>query len=86
MPFRDAHEVVGKAVHLAESEETELPMLSLQQLQEICESIAADVFDFLTLEGSVNSRDHTGGTAPAQVRRAVAGAHAALAARQEDKA
>lgn len=86
MPFRDAHEVVGKAVHLAESEETELPMLSLQQLQEICELIAADVFDFLSLEGSVNSRDHTGGTAPAQVRRAVAGAHAALAARQEDKA
>ena len=86
MPFRDAHEVVGKAVHLAESGKTELPMLSLQQLQGICELIAADVSDVLTLEGSVNSRDHTGGTAPAQVRRAVSEARAVLAARREDEA
>ena len=79
MAFRDAHEAVGKAVHLAETCQLELPDLSLEQLRNICEHIDSDVFDVLTLEGSVDSRNHTGGTAPRQVRDAVAAARQALA-------
>ena len=79
MAFRDAHEAVGKAVGLAEARQLELPDLSLEQLRDICEHIDSDVFDVLTLEGSVESRDHTGGTAPRQVREAIAAARQALA-------
>lgn len=81
MAFRDAHEAVGKAVRLAEARHLELPDLSLEQLRNICEHIDSDVFDVLTLEGSVESRNHTGGTAPRQVREAVAAARQALAVR-----
>ena len=81
MAFRDAHEAVGKAVRLAEARQLELPDLSLEQLRDICEHIDSDVFDVLTLEGSVESRDHTGGTAPRQVREAIAAARQALAVR-----
>jgi argininosuccinate lyase len=81
MAFRDAHEAVGKAVRLAEARQLELPDLSLEQLRNICEHIDSDVFDVLTLEGSVESRNHTGGTAPRQVREAVAAARQALAVR-----
>ena len=81
MAFRDAHAVVGKAVHLAEAHQLELPDLSLEQLRNICEQIDSDVFDVLTLEGSIESRNHTGGTAPKQVREAVAAARQALAVR-----
>ncbi len=70
MPFRDAHEVVGKSVAYAISQQKDLSELSLEELQQFSGTIAADVFDVLTLEGSVNARNHTGGTAPAQVRAA----------------
>ena len=78
--FRDAHEIVGKAVALGVAEEKDLSELSLQQLQQFSDLITADVFDqALTLEASVNARDHIGGTAPKQVEAAIARAHIRLA-------
>ena len=70
LPFRDAHEVVGLAVAYGIEQECDLSDLSLEKLQEFSSLITEDVFDCLTLEGSVNSRDHIGGTAPPQVLRA----------------
>ncbi|MFE8071214.1 argininosuccinate lyase [Marinobacteraceae bacterium S3BR75-40.1] len=72
VPFRDAHEIVGKAVGHAIAERCDLADLSLADLQTFSETIGEDVFEVLTLEGSVGARDHVGGTAPAQVRSAVA--------------
>ena len=72
LPFRDAHEVVALAVRHAESQQCDLTDLSLAQLQSFSALIAADVFEVLTAEGSLAARDHVGGTAPAQVRAAVA--------------
>jgi argininosuccinate lyase len=73
MPFRDAHEIVGRAVAHALGEGRNLEELSLEALQSIGgDVIDASVFDVLTIEGSVAARDHFGGTAPAQVRAAVA--------------
>jgi len=81
MAFRDAHSVVGKAVATAIESKKELAELPLSTLQSFSELIEADVQDALTLEGSVNARDHLGGTAPAQVKAAVARAREELAAR-----
>jgi argininosuccinate lyase len=72
LPFRDAHEVVGKAVAMGVSCGKDLSELSLQELQRFSDKIDADVFDVLTLEGSVEARNHIGGTAPEQVRKAIA--------------
>ena len=74
MPFRDAHEVVGKAVGYGVEQGKDLGEMSLQELQQFSEIIAEDVFDVLTLEGSVAARNHLGGTAPEQVRQQVAAA------------
>ena len=71
VPFRDAHEVVGKAVRLGVDSERDLAEMSLEELQGFSDKIQQDVFDVLTLDGSVAARDHLGGTAPAQVRAAV---------------
>jgi argininosuccinate lyase len=79
-PFRDAHEVVGKAVALGVSKGCDLAELSLEELRGFSERIDADVYAVLTLEGSVAARDHIGGTAPAQVRAAIGRARARLAA------
>ena len=70
-PFRDAHEVVGRAVAHAIEADCDLADLSLTTLQGFSAAIGPDVFDVLTPEGSVAARDHPGGTAPAQVRAAV---------------
>ena len=78
-PFRDAHEVVGKAVALGVSKGCDLAELSLQELQGFSSQIDEDVFQVLTLEGSVAARDHIGGTAPAQVRAAIERARQRLA-------
>ncbi|WP_100639210.1 argininosuccinate lyase [Marinobacter salexigens] len=78
MPFRDAHEVVGKAVAFGVAEERDLSDMTLEELQSFSDTIGEDVFDVLTLEGSVQARDHLGGTAPAQVRAAVARARKLL--------
>jgi argininosuccinate lyase len=72
MPFRDAHEVVGKAVAMGVKEGKDLSELTLEELQQFSDKIETDVFDVLTLEGSVSSRNHIGGTAPEQVRKAIA--------------
>ncbi|MCW8957496.1 MAG: argininosuccinate lyase [Gammaproteobacteria bacterium] len=68
--FRDAHEVVGKAVALGVETERDLSEMKLEELQQFSEAIKEDVFDYLTLEGSVAARDHIGGTAPERVREA----------------
>jgi argininosuccinate lyase len=67
IPFRDAHEIVGKAVAYGIETGKDLSEMSLAELQKFSIEITADVFDVLTLEGSVAARDHIGGTAPKQV-------------------
>jgi argininosuccinate lyase len=79
-PFRDAHEAVGRAVRLCVDSERDLDGLSLDELKGFSPVIEGDVFDVLTVEGSVAARDHIGGTAPAQVRKAVARARKKLKA------
>jgi argininosuccinate lyase len=68
LPFRDAHEIVGSAVAYAIEQGKDLSECSLEELQQFHDDIEADVFDVLTLEGSVNARNILGGTAPQQVR------------------
>ncbi len=77
-PFRDAHEVVGKSVAYGIESGKDLSEMSLDELRQFSNVIEQDVFDVLTLEGSVAARDHIGGTAPAQVRAAVSRARRAL--------
>ncbi len=79
--FRDAHEIVGKSVAYGIESGKDLGEMSLEELQVFSDAIDADVFDVLTLEGSVAARDHIGGTAPAQVRAAVARGRERLADR-----
>ena len=81
--FRDAHEVVGKAVAFGVAENRDLADMSLAELRAFSDHIDADVFDVLTLEGSVSARDHHGGTAPAQVRQAAARARELIALRRQ---
>ena len=81
LPFRDAHEVVGKSVAAGIASNKDLSEMSLAELQTFSDLISADVFDVLTLEGSVQARDHIGGTAPKQVRAAVERARAIIKAR-----
>ena len=81
LPFRDAHEVVGKAVAHGVAENLDLSEMSLQTLQGFHSDIGEDVFEVLTLEGSLQARDHLGGTAPAQVSAACDRALARLAER-----
>ena len=78
LPFRDAHEVVGKAVALGVETKRDLSEMHLEELQSFAAIITADVFEVLTLEGSVAARDHLGGTAPAQVKRQVLAARELL--------
>ncbi len=72
VPFRTAHEIVGRVVQAAIADGAELIDLPLSRLRGISAEIGEDVFDILSVEGSVNARDHVGGTAPARVREAVA--------------
>jgi argininosuccinate lyase len=71
LPFRDAHEAVGKAVALGVATHRDLSAMTLGELQSFSSIIEEDVFTVLTLEGSVAARDHLGGTAPNQVRKQV---------------
>lgn len=68
--FRDAHEIVGTAVRHCIEHHCDLSDLSLEVLQGFSASIAADVHEVLTLQGSVAARNHFGGTAPEQVKAA----------------
>jgi argininosuccinate lyase len=79
MPFRDAHEVVARTVRRAEAKGCDLAALGLQELREFSTLIESDVYDVLTPEGSIASRKHVGGTAPEQVRQAIAKAREVLA-------
>ena len=81
LPFRDCHEIVGHAVGYGVKTGKDLAQMSLAELQQFSTEIGDDVFDVLTLEGSVNARDHIGGTAPAQVRAAVQRGRDLLASR-----
>ena len=72
MPFRDAHRVVGQIVASAIAEHRGIENLSLAELQRFSPLFEADVFDHLTLEGALQSRDVLGGTAPARVQEALA--------------
>jgi argininosuccinate lyase len=81
LPFRDAHEVVGKAVAEGVRQTLDLADMPLTTLQSFSALIQADVFDVLTVEGSVAARDHLGGTAPAQVQIAAGNAARTLEAR-----
>ena len=71
MPFRDAHEVVGKAVAYGVETSKDLSEMSLQELRQFSDVITEEVFEVLTLEGSVAARDHLGGTAPRQVKKRI---------------
>jgi len=79
LPFRDAHEVVAHAVKLAIAQGADLAQLPLATLQGFHAAIGADVFECLSLRGSLNARNVLGGTAPAQVRAQVARHRARLA-------
>jgi len=68
LPFRDAHEAVAHAVKVAIQQGVDLSQLPLATLQGFHPGIDADVFEVLSLRGSLNARDVLGGTAPAQVR------------------
>ncbi|HWZ49485.1 MAG TPA: argininosuccinate lyase [Herbaspirillum sp.] len=72
LPFRDAHEAVARAVRACVDQGCDLSDMPLEQLRSFSDLIEADIFDVLTLEGSVAARDHIGGTAPKQVRLAIA--------------
>ena len=78
VPFRDAHEIVGKSVAFGVAQGRDLSDMTLEELQQFSDHIGPDVFDVLTLEGSVQARNHLGGTAPDQVRAAVARARSQL--------
>ncbi|TXI16861.1 MAG: argininosuccinate lyase [Nitrosomonas sp.] len=71
IPFRDAHEMVAKTVQYAEQKGCDLNDLELSELQQFSSCIESDIFVKLTLQGSMESRNHTGATAPNQVQRAI---------------
>ncbi|WP_455555814.1 argininosuccinate lyase [Comamonas sp.] len=79
LPFRDAHETVAHAVKLATQKGVDLSELPLEELQSFNPNVQADVFEVLSLEGSLNARNTLGGTAPVQVRAQLAKHRARLA-------
>jgi argininosuccinate lyase len=80
LPFREAHEVVARAVREAEQRGCDLPDLPLEELQRHSPRIGEDVYQLLTPEGSVARRNHIGGTSPAQVKAAASRARRRLRA------
>ncbi|MBL8663912.1 MAG: argininosuccinate lyase, partial [Candidatus Odyssella sp.] len=72
MPFREAHHVVGRLVKMAETKGCDLSGLGLAEMQSVETRLTRAVFRVLTLDYSVSSRRSYGGTAPANVRRAIA--------------
>ena len=80
LAFRDAHEAVGRAVRLAVESGRELEELDVEELRALCgEGVRGDVREVLSLDGSVASRAHPGGTAPIRVREAIRAARGRLA-------
>ena len=84
LPFRDAHETVAHAVKAAITHQVDLSELPLAVLQEFNASIEKDVYDVLSLRGSLNARNILGGTAPAQVRAQIARHRARLGSTHDD--
>ena len=78
LPFREAHHVTGTLVALADEKGARLDELSLEDLQSVHADITAAVFDVLSVEASVASRQSFGGTAPDRVREAIAAARSQL--------
>jgi argininosuccinate lyase len=78
LPFREAHEAVARAVRHCVEKRCDLAALPLAELQRYSALIEQDVYSVLTLEGSLAARNHTGGTAPEQVRAAIARARTEL--------
>ena len=76
LPFRQAHEVVGKTVRYCIEQAKDIPELSLQEFRQFSDLIGEDIYDFVTLEASVNARKATGGTAREAVAREIARARA----------
>jgi len=74
IPFREAHEITGKIVAYAEEKGCKLWELSLEELRRFCEDIGEEVYEWLTVEGSVARRQSLGGTAPERVREAISAA------------
>ncbi|WP_417582387.1 argininosuccinate lyase [Nitrincola sp.] len=81
--FRDAHEIVGLSVAYGIRTGKDLGQMELSELQQFSDIIEADVFSVLTLEGSVSARDHIGGTAPNQVRKAIVVGQQLLSGREQ---
>ncbi|SEN02279.1 argininosuccinate lyase [Nitrosomonas marina] len=84
IPFRDAHEIVARSVRYAEHKMCDLSDLTISDLQQFSSAIEDDVFAVLTLQGSLNSRNHPGGTAPEQVRAAIVRAKDWLSGEKRD--
>jgi argininosuccinate lyase len=78
VPFREAHEAVAQAVRFAESRGCDLAELKLFELQRFSPVITEEVYSTLSLEGSLKSRSHLGGTAPVRVKAAIAKARKSL--------
>ncbi len=79
VPFRDSHEIVAKTVQYAEQKACDLSDLTLAELQMFSAQVEQDIFAILTLDGSMKSRNHIGGTAPEQVAAAIDKARKGLA-------
>jgi argininosuccinate lyase len=71
LAFRDAHNVVGKAVSYGLKENKDLSEFNIEELKSFNSLIEKDVFDVISLEGSINARNHLGGTSPKQVSMAI---------------
>ena len=71
IPFRESHGIVAAAVRYAEEQQCKLEDLPLKKLQSFSDKIGEDIYSVLTLEGSLKARNHTGGTAPNQVKRQI---------------
>ena len=71
VPFRDAHEIVGKVVAYAVSKNLDLDELSIEDFKSVCEKVEKDVFEFLKIEGSVNSKKTVGGTSFEEVSKQI---------------
>jgi argininosuccinate lyase len=86
VPFRIAHEQVGKAVRLALDRQCELEGLSLEDLQAIDRNFSADFYECINLNHVLAMHDVPGGTAPQQVRQALRAARNRLAALAQEEA
>lgn len=83
IPFRDAHDIVGRIVGLAEERACRLQDLSLDEMREVSDTIDESVYEVLQLDASVAARSHLGGTAPQTVHKAIEAAQQRLIAAQE---